>query len=57
MIIRLILDLEDHFTMNINDEMPILVILRDLLYSGDWRNMKKDFENISELYEQIEMLE
>jgi tetratricopeptide (TPR) repeat protein len=57
MIIRLILGSKSDFSMEINDETPILVILRDLFYSGDWRNMKRDFESVPELYKQIEMLE
>ena len=57
MIIRLILGLESKFIFDIDEETPILVILRDLFYSGDWRNLKKDIEELKELYESEEIIE
>ncbi|MEJ5258437.1 MAG: tetratricopeptide repeat protein [Fervidobacterium sp.] len=57
MVIRLILGSKSDMYFDIDEETPMLVILRDLFYSGDWRNMKKDFEDIQHLYDQIQMLE
>lgn len=57
MIIRLILGLKGDFVIDIDDEKPLLVILRDLFYSGDWRNLKKDLEEKPELYKNVQELE
>jgi len=46
MVIKLILGSENPLIVDIKDETPMLVILRDLFYSGDWRNMKKILKNI-----------
>ena len=56
MIIRLILGSKVIFQWKSTTETPILVILRDLFYSGDWRNMKRDFESVPELYKQVKCL-
>lgn len=57
MVIRLILGRENPLTVDITDETPMLVILRDLFYSGDWYNMRKDFEDRKELCDEIKKLE
>lgn len=57
MVIRLILGSENPSIVDIKDETPMLVILRDLFYSGDWRNMRKDFEEHNEICEDINKLE
>ncbi|MEN3042008.1 MAG: tetratricopeptide repeat protein [Fervidobacterium sp.] len=57
MIIRLILGSQKDFSIDIDEETPMFVILRDVFYSGDWRNMKKDVEEMPELVRKIEDLE
>lgn len=57
MIIRLILGSKGDFLIDIDEETPLLVILRDLFYSGDWRNLKKDLEEKPELYKKVVELE
>ncbi|MGC8820130.1 MAG: tetratricopeptide repeat protein [Fervidobacterium sp.] len=57
MIIRLILGSMENFVIDIDEETPILVILRDIFYSGDWKNLMKDLEEVEELNKKVETLE
>jgi len=55
MILRFILGTGE--SLEIFEEAPLLVIVRDLFYSGDWHNMSKDFEESTILGKQISTLE
>ncbi len=57
MVIRLILGSQEPLVFDIDDETPLLVILRDLFYSGDWNKLRRDFEEFQEIVQKIRALE